>query len=186
MLLRVMKSVEGVKKLLLSSRLICQDLNVVHDKYVDMAVAIAKGVGVALPKGGDEVVNELLTGKVENSRGRFRQGQFVGDGLDKVGLSEPDGPIKEERVEGGGRPIGHPLGSGMGEPIAGPDDEVLKGVVGVEEEGLLSLVPERRFRGGSAGPSAGEVAAAGGEVITTGRISISIRLAGRASQIRDP
>ena len=49
-----------------------------------------------------------------------------------MGLAEADVPVEEQGVVGGARVLGDADAGGVGEAVAGPDDEGVEGVVGVE------------------------------------------------------
>ena len=56
----------------------------------------------------------------------------MADGLHEVGLAEGGGPVDEEGIVDGTGRLGDGAGGGMGEAVAGADDELLERVLGVE------------------------------------------------------
>ena len=60
LLVRVVQGVEGVEELLLRLHLALQELDVVDQQHVDVAVAALEALRLVVADGVDEVVGELL------------------------------------------------------------------------------------------------------------------------------
>lgn len=54
------------------------------------------------------------------------------DGLEEVGFAEAGAAVEEERVVGGAGGVADGDATGVGETVAGADDEVVEGVLRVE------------------------------------------------------
>jgi hypothetical protein len=128
----VVERVEGVEELLLGALLVGQVVDVVDQEEVDVAVAVAEGLEVALLDGGDEVVGEGFAAQVEDRAVRVAAERLVGDGLEEVRLAEPHGAVEEQRVERVAGGLRHREGRGLRQAVGGADHEMLKGVIRVE------------------------------------------------------
>src|SRR5215813_10606340 len=81
LLARVVQRVEGVEELLLRSFLVLQELDVVDQQHVDVAVAAAEAVLLAVPDHVDEVVGELLRADVPDLQAGVQGLRVVPDGV---------------------------------------------------------------------------------------------------------
>ena len=73
---------------------------------------------------------------------------LVADGLHQVGLAHADAAVQEQRVVGLGGAFRHRAGGSVGKLIAGADDEVVEGVLGIE---LSRSVPVEALLGYGSG-----------------------------------
>ena len=73
---------------------------------------------------------------------RVQVAGVVADRVQQVGLAQAGLAVDEERVVGLGRRLGHRDRGGVGEPVAGADDEGLEGVLRVEP-GVLDQLGHR-------------------------------------------
>jgi hypothetical protein len=132
LLVGVVQRVEGVEELLLGAFLVLQELDVVDEQDVDVAVAAAEVLRLAVPDRVDEVVGELLGAHVAHPGALEQVLGVVADGVQQVGLAEPAVAVDEQRVVGPGRRLGDRHGRGVREAVGRPDDEGVEGVLGVE------------------------------------------------------
>ena len=151
-----MQRVEGVKELLLSSVLSCQELDVVDQEHVDRPVPRPEVVHPVLLDGGDHLVHELLAGHVRDL-GRpvhvaFADG--MADRVHQVRLAQADASVEEERVVGLSGGVGDGAAGGVGEAAAVAHHEGGEGEVGIETGDAAALevgvdaVGEQRGVGG--------------------------------------
>ena len=124
--------VEGVEELLLGPLLVGDELDVIDEQQVDLAVARPEVVDAALLDAGDEVVGELLAGGVDDPLARVALHHGVADRVHQVGLAEADAAVQEERVVGLAGTLGDRQAGGMREAVGRADDEGAEGVAGVE------------------------------------------------------
>jgi len=108
------------------------ELDVVDHQDVDGPVAVAEVLGPLLADGVDQLVGERLGGDVADPQFRGARQRPVTDGVQQVGLTQPHTAVDVERVELVGRAIGDRERRGVGQPVVGADDELLKDVAGVE------------------------------------------------------
>ena len=135
------EGIEGVEELLLGRVLALEELDVVDEQDVEVAVSLLEALGAAATQGRDELVGEALGGRVADLElGRVNP-QVVGDRDQQVGLAEPRRPVQEERVVGLRRRLRDSQRRRMGEPIALADHEAVEAVVRVELFVLAALVP---------------------------------------------
>ena len=124
--------VERVEELLLRPLLVGDELDVVDEEEVDPPVAGAELVDLALLDRGDELVGELLAGRVDDALARELGDHLVADGVHQVGLAEADAAVQEERVVGVARALRDRQARRVGQAVGRPDDEVGERVARVE------------------------------------------------------
>ena len=124
--------VERVEELFLGPFLVGDELDVVDEEQVDPPVAGAELVDLALLDRGDELVGELLAGRVHDALARELGDHLVADGVHQVGLAEAHAAVQEERVVGVARAFRHRQARRVGQPVGRADDEVGEGVARVE------------------------------------------------------
>ncbi len=136
---RVVQRIEGVEELLLRRLLARQELDVVDQQDVHVAVALAEGVALPVADRVDELVGELLRAHVPHPGPRVEAPRVVPDRVQQVGLAEPRLPVDEQGVVRLRGRLGDGHGRGVREPVGRPDDE------GVEE--VLRVQPGVRLAG---------------------------------------
>ena len=164
LLVRVVQRVEGVEELLLRRLLARQELDVVDQQDVHVAVALAERVRLAVADGVDELVGELLRAHVPHPGARVEAARVVPDRVQQVRLAEPRLPVDEQRVVRLGRRLGDGDRRGVREAVGGADDEGVEEVLRVQPRGRLTGAGRGRgLRGERAGRAAGrgQPAAAG-------------------------
>ena len=103
----VVQRVEGVEELLLGLGLGGEELDVVDEQDVGVAVAALEAVHVAALQGGEELVGERLDRRVADAEAAAVGEDVVADRVQQVGLADAGRPVDEERVVGvrrGARP----------------------------------------------------------------------------------
>ena len=97
-----------MKELVLQAFSLLEELNVVDQQGVDLAVSALKR-GVRLVADGiDELVEERLAGDVADVVVLIVVVDVVPDGVQQVGLAEADRAVDEQRVVGPARCLGDP------------------------------------------------------------------------------
>ncbi len=132
--------VEGVEELLLDALLAGEELDVVEQHDVGVAVALAELDHPVLLQRLDEVVRELLGREVGDARVRVVAQDGVPDGVHQVGLAEAGVAVDEQGVVGLGGGLGHRQRRGVRHLVVGPDDKGLERVAGVEGSGRRAPV----------------------------------------------
>ena len=89
-----------MEELLLGVGLALEELDVVDEEDVEVAVAGLEGLGAGAAQGGDELVGEGLGGGVADDQAGGVGVQVVGDRRQQVGLAEPGWSVQEEWVVG--------------------------------------------------------------------------------------
>ena len=139
--------VERVEELLLRALLVRDELDIVDQKDVDLAVAAAELVDPALLDAGDELVGELLAGRVGHLLAREPRDHLVPDGVHQVGLAESHAAVQEERVVCVTRALGHREARRVRQAVGRADDEVPERVAWVKVGGAaLAADPGRAPR----------------------------------------
>ena len=122
----VVQRVEGVEKLLLRALLAGQELDVVDQKHVRLAVALAELLHRCRLNGGDRLVREFFTIHVNNVEIRVVLLDLNFDGVQQVRLAQTRRPVDEQRVVRAGGVRGHGLRGGKRKLVRRPLDEVLE------------------------------------------------------------
>ena len=122
----VVQRVEGVEKLLLRALLAGQELDVVDQKHVRLAVALAELLHRCSLDGGDRLVREFFTIHVDNVEIRVVLLDLNFDGVQQVRLAQTRRPVDEQRVVRAGGVRGHGLRGGKRKLVRRPLDEVLE------------------------------------------------------------
>ena len=142
------QGVESVKEGLLGLVFALQELDIVNQQDVYLAVFGLKCAGAVVLNGVDEVVGELFAGYVANLDSWIKAQRVVADRVQEVGLAQPRVSIDKQRVIGLCRGLGHCERGRVGESVRGSGHEVVKVVLGVQ----FVVVPSaRRHRGAQIG-----------------------------------
>ena len=132
LLLGVVQGVEGVEELLLGLLLALQELDVVNQQDVHVAVALPKLRALVLTDGVDEVVGQFFGGDVADPDGVEVAAYVVAQGVQQVRLAQPGVAVDGERVVGLTGAFRHGDRGGMSKPVGAADDEGLEGVLRVQ------------------------------------------------------
>jgi len=129
----LVQRVEGVEELLLDPFLPGQELDVVHQKGIHLAIPTAELGQVVVLEGVDELVGEAFAAGVDDLVAAFLLEDLVADGVEEVGLAEPDTTEEEEGIEGPARVLGHRERGAVGHLAVVAHHEARKGAVLVEQ-----------------------------------------------------
>ena len=94
----VMQRVEGVEKLLLHGLFLCDELHVVDEQHVYIAVALSKLQPLIQLNRRDELVGEGFAGDVHDPRGGIVSLDRMSDGVHEVGFAQTHAAVQEQRV----------------------------------------------------------------------------------------
>ena len=151
----LVERVERVEELDLGLLLLGEELHVVDDEDVVVAVGLLEALDAALVGDRvDEVVGEALAGDVADLELRVLFERRVRDRLREVRLAEAGVGVDEHRVVGGGRRLGDAARHGGRVLVVGPGDEAVEDVARVEVAGGLGAAAACR-RGRSSWAAAG-------------------------------
>ena len=132
LLVGVVERVEGVEELFLGAFLALEELDVVDQQHVDVAVAALEGDLAVVAERVDEVVGELFAGDVPHPDPGEESLRVVADAVQQVGLAQTRVSPDEERVVGNGGSLCDRHGRRVREPVGRPDDERLEVVLLVQ------------------------------------------------------
>ena len=132
-----MQGVEGVEELLLGLLLAGDELDVVEQKQVGVAVFVAEFQVFALADGLDQLVRELLAGDIDDVDVGVPLLHLGGDGVEQVGLAQAGVAVEEERVIHVRRLLHHGQRRVVGDDVGGSDDEFFKGELGIELDEVI-------------------------------------------------
>ena len=125
-----------MEELLLEALAVLDELDVVDEQHVALAVLAFEREGGLRADGVDEVVQEVLGRDVEHAHRRVVVLDVVADRVEQVGLAEPRRPVDEQRVVGLARRLCNGLGGGEGQAVGACRDERVEGETGVEPRGV--------------------------------------------------
>ena len=131
----VVELVERMEELLLELLGPLEELDVVDQEDVEVAVAALERRHRLGADGIDELVHEGLGGHVADALVPEDGFHVMADGVEEMGLPEAGGAVDEERVVGTGGRLGDRQGRGVGEAVRGADHELVEGVAGIETPG---------------------------------------------------
>ena len=136
----VVQRVEGVEKLLLRALLAGQELDVVDEQHIRLAVFLTELLHRRRLDGGNRLVGEHFTIHVNDVEIRVIFLDLKLDGVQKVGLAQARRPIDEQRVVRAGRVRRHGLRGRKRKLVRRSLDEILKGEI-IPAAGQRFLVP---------------------------------------------
>jgi hypothetical protein len=132
LLVGVVQRVEGVEELFLDTFFAFDELNVIDEEDVDVAVAALESNLAVVAERIDEVVGEFLGGDVLDPHAREQSLCVVAGGMQQVRLAETRLAPDEQGVVGTSGCFGDCQSSGMRKSIGGTDDERIEGIAPVE------------------------------------------------------
>ena len=106
------QGVEGVEELLFGGRALDRgdELDVVHEPHIHVAVAAAEFGDAVVADGRDELVDEVLGRDVDHLHLRVLLADAVADGLHQVGLAQTGLAVDEQWIVAAARDCGRPAG----------------------------------------------------------------------------
>ena len=170
----VVEGVEGVEEFLLALLALAEELDIVDDQQIDRAeLPLEVGHG-ALLDGGDEAVHERFATEELHGRCRIAADDLMADGVER--LAKADAAVEKQRVVGGAEGVADSDATGVGQAVAGADDEVVERVVGVQLEGRLGGGLAGRGRPAGDGKVHGDKMAGGGQGrLGEGRLAVVLQ-----------
>lgn len=133
----VMKFVERVEEFVLGLLFAAEELDVVDEKQIALAVILSEelhGLGLEM---GDEFVHEVFESCVDDPVSKRES--VVADCLEQMGFSQSDASVDKKRIVLFPRLFGDAFGGGVGELVGAADDETVEGEGGVEQGFFVSL-----------------------------------------------
>ena len=142
---RLVERVEGVEELLLDPLLALEELDVVDQQHVVVAVALLEALDALVAERVDEVVHERLARHVAHRHVARVLHHVLRDRLEQVGLPEPGAAVDEERVVRLRRRLGDRERGRVREAVGRADHEEVERVLRVQP-GLAAIRCDRRGR----------------------------------------
>src|SRR6266545_3972040 len=127
--------VERVEELLLGALLARDELDIVDQEEIDVAVFAAELGGAIVADRVDQFVGEALRGEIEQAQRGVEAADLVADGVQEVSLPQSYSAVDEQGVVGRGRQFGNCLARRLGELVRVADDERVEGIPGREPGG---------------------------------------------------
>ena len=124
----LIQTVEGVEKFLLRAVLARDELDIVHEQQIRVAVFLAEVFGRAGADGFDHLIDELLALDVGDLRRRIVVADGLADGEQKVRLAEAGVAVDQQGVIRLAGILRHGDGRCVGKLVARADDEAVKRV----------------------------------------------------------
>ena len=128
-----MQGVEGVEKLLLRAGGAGDDLNIVDQQYVHIAVFFAERGVLTRLNGRNQLVHKGFAGYVIDAHVGVGLQHIVADGVHQVRFAQPHAAVDEQRVVRLGRSFGHSQAGCVRKAVAVAHHKGIKGVLGVQK-----------------------------------------------------
>ena len=119
-----------MEKLVLRLLLTGDELDIVHQKQIHIAVLIVKILGRAVFDGAHELVGKLVALDVDDALFRIALVDGVADGQQQVGFAEAGVAVDKEGIVGLAGIFRHGHGGGVGKAVGVADDEMVEGIAG--------------------------------------------------------
>ena len=132
LLLVIVQLIEGVKELFLGALFIAEELDIVHEQDVGLAIALVELLHALGAYAGDHVVHEALAGGIDDAHGAVAIDQLAADGVHQMGLAHAHAAVQEQRIVAARGVGGHGFRGGVSELVAGADDERIEGEFRIE------------------------------------------------------
>ncbi len=131
--LAVIEMIERVKKFFFGSLSSGQIVDIIHQEYIDTSVFLSKIQNFSVLKMIDEIIHEFFCCDIEDfeADGLSRM-NMMSDGVHQMGFSQAGSSVDVEGIVRFGRIIYDSRSRSMGKLVAGPDDKVFKGVIGIQ------------------------------------------------------
>ena len=126
--MRIVKRVECMEELLLSGFLSSDELDIVHQKNVHVAIFIMEGFRRSALDGCDQLIGEAVSPDIENFQFRPGLSELILDRVQKVCFAKSGRSVNEQRIVGIGRVRGDRDGGSMGETVVRSDNEIVESV----------------------------------------------------------
>jgi len=136
--------VERVEKLFLGALFVGQEVDVIDDEHVRVAVAVTELAHLAGGDGLDELVHKAFARNINNPEIRLLVQDALTNRLQEVRLTQAHAAVNEQRVVGHARLIGDGGCCGCGKVVVGAGDEGLKGVIRREDRDVVIVVVVNR------------------------------------------
>src|SRR6266404_2172045 len=124
-----------MEELLLGSFLARNELNIVDQEEIDVAVLGAKLCSAVVADRIDELVGEAFRREVEEAKRRIEACHLVTDGVQEMRLAETDTAVDEERIVGLRWELGDRMASRLSKLVRIADDECVERVARRESDG---------------------------------------------------
>ena len=132
LLVRLVQRVERVEKFLLNAFLAGEELDVVNQQHVGLAVFLAELGQLVVLDAVNVFVGELLGRDIGDARAFLVAGDVLADGVEQMRLAQADAAVKKKRVVGFAGRLGDGQGGGVGEIVVVADDKRFERVFGIE------------------------------------------------------
>ena len=109
-----------------------QELNIINDQDIDMAVSVAKLMERTAFDRADEVIDEGFTGEVAVFETGLTLLDSMADTLEQMGFTEPGRPICEERVIRPSGVFGDSDRRGVGQSVTWPGNKIVEGIARIQ------------------------------------------------------
>ena len=121
-----------MEELLLNAFLAGQELHVVDEQDVGLAMFAAEADQLIVLNGLDVFVGEFFGRKISDARAFFGAGNVLANGVEQMSLAEAHSAIKKERIVGPAGSLRDSHCGGMGVVVVFTHDKAFKGVLWIE------------------------------------------------------
>ena len=127
-----MQRVESVEKFLLNAFLAGEELDVVNQQHVRLAVFFAEFDELVVLNSINVFVCEFFGGEIGHARALFVADDVLADGMEQMGLAQADAAVEEERIVGFAGHLCDGEGCRVGKIVVVADNERFKSVFGIK------------------------------------------------------
>ncbi len=146
LLVLLIERVERVKKFFLRAIAAGQEMDVVDHQQIDVAIAMAELMHVAVLDRQDELVDERIAGEIQDPRVGLLLEHLLADGLKQMRFAKTDAAMDEQRVVRLAGLLGDGHRRGVGKTIARAGYEMFENVIRIEREWLVSFIEHAAAR----------------------------------------
>src|SRR5258706_11981573 len=123
LLVSFMQGIEGMKELFLDTFLAGQELDIVDQEHVGLAVFFAKTDQLVVLNAVDIFVSEFLRREIGDAGAFSIATHVLANGMQQMGLTETDATVKKQRIVGLSGSLGDGEGCGVGKVVVISDDK---------------------------------------------------------------
>jgi hypothetical protein len=134
-----------VEEFLLALLAFAKELDIINNQHINRTELLLEACKIALLDCGDEPVDEFLATKELNEHFGVVLFCFTADGVEQVCFAEARAAVKKQRIVCGARRTADGNATGVCEAIAGADDKIGKGVIGMQFQFAVQTLMMRRF-----------------------------------------
>ena len=137
LLMIAVQRVEGMEKFLLGGFLTSDELDIVDEENIRLAVFFTESGVLPTGDGFDQLIGEILAVDINSVQIGGALKELVGDGVHQMGLTQTGGTVQKQRIVRGCGIVGYRQSRRVGELVGITDDKVVEGVFRIIRQTLF-------------------------------------------------